>query len=195
VIKSAREESQEGKARYYAPLVGVVSDVVDKFGLHRSRVEVPGFAEDGGIWCFPKGGGAPGHGGSIAAVVGQHVLVQFVGGDPMGIALWEAAWWARPASGSEAPGAFRDLPPEDAPLVHVLEVAGFTVAIDARPGKRQLVISDDVLGSVVQVNGVLGEVSVTGSVSLKLEAPRVELNGATVTINGRAVLVSDGPIG
>jgi hypothetical protein len=195
VIKSAREEAQEGRARYYAPLVGVVSDVVDNQGLHRSRVEVPGFAEDGGIWCFPKGGGAPGHGGHINAIVGQTVVVQFIGGDPMGIALWEPAWWSKPAAGAETPSAFRDLTPEDAPLVHALEVDGFTVAIDARPGKRQLVVSDDRLGSVIQVNGVLGEVTVRGSVSLKIEAPRVEIEGRTVTINGRAVLVSDGPIG
>jgi hypothetical protein len=204
IVRSAIEESTPpafggaGLDRYYAPLVGVVADVVDPRGLHRVLVEVPGFAEAeeggdaGGVWCYPRGGGAPRHGAHMGAKVGQTVLVQFVGGDPRGFALWEPAWWA--LDGHETPDALAGLSPEDAPLVHVLEAEGFTVAIDGREGRRQLVVQDTRLGSSVQVNGELGEVVVSAAVALRLTAPLVEVSGSQVTVNGRAVLVGAGPI-
>lgn len=195
LIRTAVEEVQAGEARYYAPLVGEVSDVVDKMGLHRVRVRIAGFAEGDGIWCFPEGGGAPGHGAHLNAKVGQEVIVQFVGGDPHGLALWRPGKWATRPGGKEVPDAFRDLSPEDASQVHALEVDGFTVAVDARPGKRQLVVSDDRLGSRVQLNGEIGEVSVVGCVSVTIEAPSVKIKAASLTLNGRTVLVGPGPIG
>lgn len=194
-IRSALEETQAGEARYYPPMLGVVTDIVDQTGKHRARVAIDGFAEGAGIWCYARGsGGAPAHGAHINAIVGQRVIVQFVGGDPHGIALWEPAWWAEPAAGSEAPDAFRGLPPEDAAQIHALEVTGFAVSIDARAGKRQLVIVDRELDSMIQINGEIGQIVVRGSVSIKIEAPSVDIDGASVRVNGRTVLVGPAPI-
>jgi hypothetical protein len=51
-----------------------------------------------------------------------------------------------------------------------------------------------VLGSAIQMNGVLGEVVISGSVAIRIEAPRVTIVAADMTINGRSVLPDSRPI-
>lgn len=193
-IVSTVEEVQAGLVRYHCALPGTVVAVDDPLKLHRVKAQIPGLIEPSTDWLLPAGGGSPQKGGHIAPSVGAQVIVWFVGGDPQGIGLYLPAWWGTPSAGPETPTAMHGLSPADAAKVHALEVGGFSVVIDERNGARQLVIEDKVLGSLIQVNGVLGEVRVSGSVTVRIEAPRISIEGAEVTINGRQVLPSAKPI-
>lgn len=191
---SSLDAAANNEARYWGLMPGFVRSIDDPDGLHRALVEIPGFADEPGLWCAPFGGGAADHGGHVRAVVGQGVFVLFPAGDVDTQPHYLPGAWARPTQGSQAPGAFRDLPPERAALVSALALDGFTVAVDGHGDSRQLCVVDDRLGTKIQLNGLTGEVVIESAVSLKIKAPRVDITGVDVRINDRPVLIDSKPI-
>ena len=191
---SSIDAAANNEARYWGLMLGVVRSAEDPEGLHRALVEIPGFADEPGLWCVPFGGGAPDHGGHVRAVVGQAVCVLLPYGDPDAVPHYLPGPWVRPPQGSQTPAAFRDLPPARAALVSVLALDGFTVAVDGNESTRQLCIVDDRLGTKIQVNGLTGEVVLDSASSVKIKAGRIDIEGLDVRINGRPVLVDTKPI-
>ena len=191
---SSLDAATNNEARYWGAMPGTVRSAEDPEGRHRALVEIPGFADEPGLWCLPFGGGAPDHGGHIRAAIDQLVLVLFPMGDVDAAPYYLPGAWVRPTQGSQAPSAFRDLPPARAALVSALALDGFTVAVDGHADSRQLCIVDDRLGTKIQFNGLTGELVVESATSLKIKAARIDIDGLDVRVNGRAVLVDTKPI-
>jgi hypothetical protein len=186
---------QRGVARYYAPEMGKVLENVDPKGLHRIQVSVPGIIEK--AWAFPMGsmgGGAKERGAGRVPDIGADVVVQFVGGDPQGIALYMPAWWGILDDGPEVPAEVAAVPPEEAHLIASLyEDATLKVWVDQRDGKRQLAFQHKAVEECfIQVDLESGVLTLSAVAGLILKSVGlVQIEGAQVTINDRLVDSTD----
>ena len=88
-----------------------------------------------------------------------------------------------------------DLPPEEAPQIRCIETPRFLVVFDDRAGKEALEIKDKASGDSLTFDGEQRAVKLKGTVALILEATgALNIQGLTVTINGRAVRNVNEPI-
>jgi hypothetical protein len=191
--------------RLFAPWSGEVVEVRDQRGLHQIRASIPGLLDKDPItsevattrWALPLtvGGGSAQHGGHVAPKVGAEVVIWFLGGDERH-PRYVGGYWGTdepPQRMAEAGG--------DAHLVHSLQVGSFAITIDERPrdaeaGTGQLVeIADlstttnpDFPGTSITIDLEGKGIDISADYLLRLRAVgQVEIEGAIVTINGRAV--------
>lgn len=183
-MTTVNEDLIEGRL-LYMPQNGVVVRVDDPKGKHRIKASIDGICEET-QWALPlcAGGGGPQRGGHLAPKVGHDVVVIFLGGD-IEKPVYLPAWWGD----DEKPEDLQGLPPEEAPLVQVLELDRFKVTVDERAGKEQLVLQDKLTGDVIQMDGTTGGIQVKATTTLLLKCDgNVVIEGVAVTINGRSVL-------
>lgn len=189
-MSSVNEDVLEGRP-IYMPQNGVVVRNDDPRGRHRIKATIPGIVEET-QWAFPltMGGGGPQRGGHVVPTVGSDVVVFFLGGD-VERPVYAAAWWGD----DEEPEDLRGLPPAEAAQVQVLELARYKVTVDERPGREQLVLQDKLTGDLVQLDGVSGGLLVKATTALLLRCDgAVDIQGLSVTINGRPVLADSKPL-
>lgn len=191
---SQLEDAALGKERYYSPFIARVVDVADPLARHLVRLDIPGI-DPRSSWASPlRGGTGRGRGGGPNYRVGDVVVASFCGGDPQGAIFVHGGYYS---TDPEAPvDAVRGLSPEDAPLVHgLIEVGGYAVSIDEREGKRQLVVQDRVLGDMIQMDGEGGAITIRATSALKIVCDgAIEIEGASVKVNGRVVLTGNAPV-
>ncbi len=191
---SQLEDAALGKERYYGVMLAQVIEVGDPLSRHRVRLRIPGITDRSG-WAFPlREGTGPGHGGGPNYKVGDVVVMSFNGGDPQSAIFVHGGYHG---TAPDAPvDAVRGLTPEEAPLVHGLyEIGGYAISIDERAGKRQLVVQDRVLGDMIQLDGEGGAITIRATSALKIVCDgAIEVEGASVKINGRLVLTESRPV-
>lgn len=196
---SANEDLMAGRVRYFAPEMGVVTDVVDEKGLYRIRAEVPGIIAKT-AWAWPigtMGGGSPQRGAMTMPVVGSDVVIFFVGGD-VERPLWMAAHWGEPKAGSEMPTEAKAVPPQERHLISTIhESSRVKVWVDEREGKEQLVIQDKLVEEVmVQVNLANGAIVLSSLSALTLKTlGQLRIEALQIQLNEHLVMPGDKPIG
>lgn len=190
-------------------MIGVVLDTADPLKLGRVRVRVPGIFDDGTGWALPLGfGGAGGarRGAKFIPRVNAEVGVLCHLGDPDS-AHYIPGHWGKPGGISEVPGGGltppiedkinaegKEMTPEEAPLVDVLETESFLISIDERAGagKGSLFIRSKKSGDNIEYDGAAHAwiIASTGPLQLKsksvlsIEAPQVQINGRIVANKG-----------
>ncbi len=195
---TAIEDHLEGKHRYYAPEIGVVIDNVDPEGLHRVRVAIPGLIEIS-AWAYPigaPGGGSAQRGGWTVPAIGATVVVQFVGGD-VERPLYSGGWWGKPKGTTEIGTEAAAVPPREAHLVQTIsETRRMRIWVDERDGKQQLSIADKELPELfIQVDLESGAVNISSLAAITIKSlGLVQIEGTTVTIQGRVVMPDSKPI-
>jgi hypothetical protein len=176
------------------PYEGQVIARNDPDGLGRVRVTIPGELDESG-WVFPigfPGAGAKQHGAVVAPPLGAEVLVFFVGGDvdqPRYIAGHYGDDEVPIGTVVEAPGGGDNLVWEDDKV---------RIEIDSRPASCAVRIKDrasDGLGVFVDVDLAARAVGISGALSVRVvSSGTVEIQGGSVTIQGRLVAPSGPPI-
>jgi uncharacterized protein involved in type VI secretion and phage assembly len=168
--------------------VGVVVNVNDPKGIGRIRARVPGLA-DATAWALPfalAGAGGSLGGAFVVPPVGHEVVIHYKNGDPDHPYYAPANYGAPNGKPRETPTPVRDLPPEEVPQVAVFEWGTYVVAIDDRPSKRALYLRDKRTGDEIQHDGEHGIWRIKGTSGVFIESDgRVQIEGATVVINGR----------
>lgn len=183
--------AEETEPRYYGLEHGVVIDNADPLKLQRVKVRVDGIVDETD-WAYPigpAGGGSKGRGHFDVPAVGSDVCVWFHRGDPHGETHYAPGHWGR----GESPVA-DDVSPEDAPHVKVYETDRFVATFDDRDGHSVLRLEDKKSGDRIEIDGEKRAISVQCTTGIKLQAAKVEIVGAVVTINGRPVAAVGGPI-
>lgn len=171
---------------------GSVVDRIDPWKRGRVRVNLPGIAMPTG-WCFPLATLGAGDGVGFFSVpkVGAEVGVWFKNGDE-DQPFYVAAHWPRNV---RIPLAADGASPEEAPDIHVFETEHWALILDDR-ATRLLTLKDKATGmNAIEIDGVTQGVTIKGTVAVRIEATgAVTIDGATVTIKGRAVLPTGRPI-
>ena len=183
--------------RYTALYIGEVVDREDPEGLGRVRVRIPGLVDPASPWAFPLGtvgGGSDRRGFFSVPEKGAEVGVLFHQGD-VDHPFYLCGHWGKPNGKAEVPEPARDLPKEGAPDVRAFETKRFLLAFDDREGKEAFVIKDKKSGDQVEFDGVAMGITVKATSALVLKADGVvNIEGASVQINGRLVLPGPKPI-
>lgn len=183
--------------RYAALYIGEVVDRDDPEGLGRVRVRIPGLVDPASPWAFPLGtvgGGSDRRGFFSVPEKGAEVGVLFHQGD-VDHPYYLCGHWGKPNGQAEVPEPVRDLPKEEAPQVRAFETKRFLLAFDDRDGKEAFLIKDKVSGDQIEFDGVGMGITVKATTALILKADgMVNIEGASVQINGRLVLPGPKPI-
>ncbi len=192
---SALEDAQQGKARYYGAMTGVVTNNVDPEGRHRVKVFVHALDVETG-WAYPLtlGGGSKDRGLHVMPAKGADVVVWFEGGDPVhGMALYLCGWWGD-ASTEETPAAIAEA---DAPeQVQVLQVGRVQIVIDERPGQQSVRISDEQEPPTsiewdLEKRGI--SIDAVSAVTINAKGG-IHLRANNITLNGRRVAIGNKPL-
>jgi len=183
--------------RYTALYIGEVVDREDPEGLGRVRVRIPGLVDPASPWAFPLGtvgGGSDRRGFFSVPEKGAEVGVLFHQGD-VDHPFYLCGHWGKPNGQSEVPEPVRDLPKEEAAQVRALETGRFLLVFDDRMGKEAFLIKDKKSGDQIEFDGVGMGITIKGTSALLLKADgMVNIEGASVQINGRLVLPGPKPI-
>lgn len=178
---------------------GIVRFNDDPKKLGRVRIEVPGVIKPASNWAFPRGGGGPQRGFFDVPDVGERVLVSFVMGE-LDRPVYERGGWALPegAEQSEVPQVAREAVEENpaaAPKVKVYESERFVVVIDQREGQEILRATDKISGDSIEIDGYNRGILISGTSGVVIKSfGEIVLEAAQVSIMGRLVLPSEGPI-
>ena len=161
---------------FYGKYRGLVTDIQDPLMLGRIKAQVPdvmGSDDSGGAMpCAPFGGSQAGF--FALPVVGAGVWIEFEHGDP-DYPIWAGSWW----------GAASDLPA-------VLLSPPYKKVILQTPGGNTVIIDDSpgVGGITLQTSG--GQKIVLNPQGIVIDngmGAKIELQGATVSVNGGALQV------
>lgn len=182
---------EEAENRYYGVEDGIVVRNDDPEGLGRVTIRIAGIIEETS-WALPLsvGGGSRGRGLFMPPEVGADVAVWFHRGDPHGTPKYLPGHWGR----GEQLSPLADVPPADVPKIQVLESERWTLTLDNRAGKQALRIRDKVSGDMLELDGVRRRMSLNATGRLQIRGGSVDIVGARVTINGRPVSPTGGPI-
>lgn len=196
-MSTANEDLQAGKARYYAVELGYVVDNADPEKRHRVRISIPNLVEKS-AWALPTtiGGGNKNRGSSQAPAVGSLVCVWFLGGD-IERPIYSGGPWTLPDSGVEQSEELQAVGEEAHKVSVIHESTRLLIWVDEREGKEQLLIRDKSMedGPRIQIDLASGSIKISTLAYLSLEAVgAVNIDGASVTINGRVVMAGGGPI-
>jgi hypothetical protein len=189
---TANEDMMDGKARYFAPEVGVVIDNADPDGLYRVRARIPGIIEKT-AWAYPvgtQGGGSKGRGAWTVPDVGADVVIMFIGGD-VEHPVYMTAWWGIRPEGTEMPTETAAVDVTEAYKVQTIhESSRVKIWVDERPGKEQIAIQDKTIEeNFIQIDLSSGIVQISALGGLLLNSVGViNIDGLQVNINGRQVL-------
>ena len=169
--------------RYFGKYRGVVVNNIDLLGEGRVLVSVPDVTTVP-TWAMPCVPVAGQQMGMLALPPpGAGVWVEFEHGDPT-YPIWVGCWWG---SAAEVPAMSRTVQPPTQGLVFqtllqtavlITDVPGVGITLTT-PSKATVVISDT--GIVIQ-NGKGASISMVG--------PKIDIIGATVAINGTALVVT-----
>ena len=179
--------------------VGVVTDNADPLNLYRVRVRIPGLIEPASAWAFPlgmPGGGSKRRGLAFGPEVGTEVAVFFNQGDVDHPYYMIGNWGTDEVPGPVGGYAGSDetaevVPSADAHDVIAMETKRYVIIIDDRVGKERLVLRDKNTGDQLLMDGVKGGIQVLATAMLHLKSMgSVVIDGAAVTIQGRAVLAN-----
>lgn len=167
--------------------IGVVVDVNDPRGLGRIRARTP--IADKSPWALPfalAGAGGPNGGAFVVPDVGNDVVIIYKNGDPDHPYYAPANYGGPTGKPRETPTPVRDLPPAEVPRVAVFEWGSYVAVIDDRIGHRALYFRDKRTGDEIQHDGENGIWRIKGTTGVFIESDgRVQIEGATVIINGR----------
>lgn len=150
------DERDVGKKHVFGMQIGVVVERKDPKKLGRVRIRIPGYCEDRSAWAFPigaPGGGSAQRGFKWVPPIGAEVAVWFRGGNIDDPRYMPAHWGILDDSGSEMPTASKDLSADDAPDVHSIEWAKYSIEIDEREGHESLIIRDKDSGDNIEFDG------------------------------------------
>lgn len=207
------EHDELGGRKYRAMYAGIVVDNKDPVKLGRVKLSVPGIVEPASDWAFPvgaSGAGGPNRGFYFVPPVHATVCVWFLEGD-IDRPYYAPGHWGQTAPGSrETPGPvggykgsadrtgdddLSTLSPADAVLVRAIETDRFIIIIDDRPGKERMILRDKKSEDQIEFDGVAYGITVRGTTAVRILADgAIDLRGASITLNGRAVLPSGKPI-
>jgi len=187
----------EDEVRYPGLYIGEVVDRDDPEGIGRVRVRIPGLVEPASAWAFPLGtlgGGSDRRGFFSVPEKGAEVGVLFHQGD-VDHPYYLCGHWGKPDGQAEVPEPARGLPKEEAPQVRAFETGRFLFVFDDREGKEALVVKDKTSGDQIEFDGVGMGITIKATSALLLKADGVvNIEGASVQINGRLVLPGPKPI-
>jgi uncharacterized protein involved in type VI secretion and phage assembly len=183
--------------RYTALYIGEVVDREDPECLGRVRVRIPGLVDPASPWAFPLGtvgGGSDRRGFFSVPEKGAEVGVLFHQGD-IDHPFYLSGHWGKPNGQAEVPEPARGLAKEETPQVRAFETKRFLLAFDDRDGKEAFLIKDKVSGDQIEFDGVGMGITIKATTALLLKADgMVNIEGASVQINGRLVLPGPKPI-
>lgn len=178
---------------------GFVRQVDDPLGLHRVRVEIPGYMALT-PWAFPEvSGGGMARGGHIVPEVNNIVFVRFLFGDDER-PIYSGASWGTPQVPADIKAAGKQ-----AHLVQGLEISklgdlSFRVTIDERPGKRAVKVyavdvTDNEIIASLEFDLEKRGLSIFGLAGVDIQARGfVNVDAAQVQVHDRLVLEKAGPI-
>lgn len=170
----------EQQVRYLGKYRGIVASNIDPLGLGRLLVQVPDvLADDPCFWAMPALPGASLQAGMFALPrVNAKVWVEFEQGNP-DYAIWVGCF---PGSTADLPALAAATPAVASPIV--LQTTGQnTVALSDLPGAAGGVLLRSRSGAFVSV-------SQTGIVLSNGKGAVISLIGASVTVNGGALIVT-----
>lgn len=183
--------------RFTALYIGTVVDNNDPEKLGRVRIRIPGLIDPGSAFAFPLGtvgGGSAQRGFFNPPDVGAEVGVLFNQGD-VDHPYYLCGHWGKPGGQSEVPSAVADATPEEAHDVKSFETRRWAMTFDDRPGRELLRIEDKKTGDNIEFDGVSFGITIQATSALLLRAVGiVEIQGASVVINGRTIVPSPKPI-
>lgn len=198
MIQGAAAEVSLGLIRYYGAMLGHVVDNADPEGKHRVRIQIPGLINRS-QWAWPltMGGGSKQRGAHIVPDLNATVVVFFIGGNVEKPYYAGGPWSSRDEGGEEL---VDEMPseaaePSDAHKVQVLELQDVRITVDEREGKRALCLENKQTGDQITLdiaNGTLTFEAVTAIILRAVGA--IELEAASITINGRQLLASAAPV-
>ncbi len=164
---------------YYGLYTGVVMDRDDPEKLGRVRVQIPGLVEEGTGWALPLsfGGGMKERGSVFVPPQGADVGVFFRHGD-IDQPYYVGGNLGR---GEQLTGTEGD------PDVRAIETETYVIVIDERLASRGLTLMDKRSGNVIQMNGVLGAITIEATTQVAIKSKGfVRIDGLGVFINGVA---------
>ena len=183
--------------RYTELYIGEVVDRDDPEGLGRVRVRIPGLVDPASPWAFPLGtvgGGSDRRGFFSVPEKGAEVGVLFHQGD-VDHPFYLCGHWGKPNGQAEVPEPARELPKEEVPQVRAFETGRFLLVFDDRAGKEAFLIKDKKSGDQIEFDGAAMGITIKATAGLVLKADGlVNIEGASVQINGRLVLPGPKPI-
>jgi uncharacterized protein involved in type VI secretion and phage assembly len=178
--------------------IGQVVDRADPQRLGRVRVRIRGIVEPASAWAFPLGtvgGGSDRRGFFAVPEKDAEVGILFHQGD-VDQPYYLCGHWGRTSGGVEVPAPARSLSATETPQVRAFETGRFVLAFDDRSGTETLLIQDKAPGGCeIELDGTSMGITIKATSALLLQADGlINIQGATVVINGRVVLPGAKPI-
>lgn len=156
---------------------GIVTHVDDPVKAGRVRIRIPGVVEESTAWAIPMsfGGGGPQRGVHWVPPLGAQVGVMFLMGDadrPVYVGI-------QSLHGTFLSGTDGD------PNTMALETAGYVIAIDDRPGSKNLTIKDKEAGVTIQLNGEARSIAIEAVSDISLRSRGfIRIDALEVFVNG-----------
>ena len=198
ITETALEAVQK---RFYGVAVGIVTDVFDPLMQGRIKIKLPWFiGDEDTAWArvvTPSAGGNRGI--YFIPKVDDEVLVAFEQGDIEHPYIIGSLW------------NLQDMPPEESPLLgksliktkvgHVLEFDDLKQSITITTSTKQKLMMDPSRIELTTTEGTAsitldtaGNVSIEGTLSIKLKAPTITIEGGVVDIKSNAsTSINGGP--
>lgn len=163
----------------YGLYTGVVTERDDPEKLGRVCIQIPGLIDEGSAWALPLtfGGGMKERGSVFVPPVGAEVGILFRHGDV------DQPYYlgGNLGAGEQLTGTEGD------PDARAIETETYVIVIDDRPTSRSLTFMDKVTGNVIQMNGLLGSISIEATTQVEIKSKGfVRIDGLGVFINGVA---------
>ena len=191
-------ESDSRAVKRWGTYEGFVTQRLDPEGLGRVKVQVPGILVPESDWIRPKAtfGGSKNRGIWAIPKVGANIDVEFNHGNPE-YPRYVAGPWGRPANVSDVP----DQAPQGNPDIVVIRFGDFAIVIDETVGVEKATLLDVTNGSVLRFDLVTGNVELTASKDLAIEATAgkctIDVKGGDVVVNvtaGDAKVTASGKV-
>jgi uncharacterized protein involved in type VI secretion and phage assembly len=176
--------------------IGVVVDNLDPDAVGKVRVRIPNICEPMSAWAWPLGAFyGPGRGIHFPMAKGGDVGVLFREGDPDHPFFLPGNFGAPTGKPTEAPTPVRDLSPEEATQIAVIEFGRYLIIIDDRPGKKGLILQDKLSGDRIEHDGEKMSWMLKGTSAVIIEADgQIAIDAPLLTLNGRPVAAGEEPI-
>lgn len=192
------EEDERVYNTYLGEYDGVVVDNADPLLIGRVRVMIPGLVEPYSDWALPMG--APGSGSDAYGLwcvpkIGSTVAVFFREGD-VDHPRYLTSCWRAPNDRPQSPTFVRELSPSEAVQIVGLQTDAWEIICDDRLGNERLVLRSRAFpDNTITIDGVAQAVEISGTVAVQIKSTGlVNIDALQVTINGRVVLPTGGPI-
>lgn len=188
--------------RAFNTYVGVYDGIVvaneDPLLIGRVRVMIPGLIEPYSDWALPvgaPGAGSDAYGFWFVPKIGSNVAVLFKEGD-VDHPRYLAGPWAAPGDSPKSPTFVRDLSPSEAVQMVGLQTSSWEMVIDDRAGSERLTLrSRQFPDNSITIDGLAQAVQISGTVAVQIKSTGiVNIEALQVTINGRIVMPTGGPI-